>query len=371
MAFAEKTSAGRFRGRYRNAGTLFSTATFTTKGEAKRAAAEQELLISKGEWVDPRFPVPIVTDPLFGTYATEVMDARVIASATRTRDAYHLKHLLPTFRNHTVGSITRTDVQAFINSLRDNGSAARTVRDTYGVMRLIMQEAEISEIITRSPCHHIRLPRIDHIEKKFLTVREVETLADCTDARYRGLIFVCAYLGLRWEEVAALKRARVNILKREVLIAAAIERDGNAFCYTENLKTPAARRTLEMPTFLATMLEHQLRDCGEFLFGAPTGGHLHYHNWRKRFWLPAVERAGLAPLGVHALRHTAAAILIDQGYHQIEVQQIMGHTKVQTTLDLYGHLYPKQSGARSDRLDQLRASVCGSDMEQSGSEVGE
>ena len=78
-----------------------------------------------------------------------------------------------------------------------------------------------------------------------------------------------------------------------------------------------------------------------------------------RFWLPAVKRAGLAPLGVHELRHTAAANMVDQGAHVISVQRRMGHTDVGTTLGLYGHLYPEQDDALTTWLDQIRESACG------------
>jgi hypothetical protein len=89
------------------------------------------------------------SQPLFTYYAVEVMDGRDISSATRTRDGYHLKnHILTGFDNRTLDSITRTDIQSFVNSLRDGGSAPRTVRDIYGIVRLIMKEAKISELIT-------------------------------------------------------------------------------------------------------------------------------------------------------------------------------------------------------------------------------
>jgi integrase len=91
------------------------------------------------------------------------------------------------------------------------------------------------------------------------------------------------------------------------------------------------------------------------VFSAPSGGHLHYHNWRKRFWLPAVARAGLAPLGVHELRHTAAAIMIDQNIREFELAKRMGHSNVSTTYNLYGHLYhDERDSDLAQKLDDVR-----------------
>ena len=49
------------------------------------------------------------------------------------------------------------------------------------------------------------------------------------------------------------------------------------------------------------------------MFPAPEGGYLHSTSCRRRFWTPAVERAGLVPLRLHALRHTCASLAIAAG----------------------------------------------------------
>jgi len=62
-------------------------------------------------------------------------------------------------------------------------------------------------------------------------------------------------------------------------------------------------------------------------------------------------------VGVHELRHTAAALMIDQGAHILSVQRRMGYKEVRTSLDLYGHLYPEQEVTLTRKLDQVRAYV--------------
>jgi integrase len=118
------------------------------------------------------------------------------------------------------------------------------------------------------------------------------------------------------------------------------------------------RRMVPVPGFLVKLLaEHLLATQSVFVFPAPRGDHLYYQSWRRRFWNPAVEASGLAPLTPHSLRHTAAALMIDQGANPVTVQRRLGHRDIRTTLQLYGHRFPEQDDILTARLEALRASV--------------
>ena len=95
-------------------------------------------------------------------------------------------------------------------------------------------------------------------------------------------------------------------------------------------------------------------DPGAFVFTAPEGGPLRVPAWRRRQWVPAVERAGLKPLRPHDLRHTAVALWIASGASPLEVSRRAGHTSTSFTLDRYGHLFPEADVEVAERLDALR-----------------
>ena len=52
------------------------------------------------------------------------------------------------------------------------------------------------------------------------------------------------------------------------------------------------------------------------------------------------KKNGKAKFGIHALRHAAASLFIEQGFMPKRVQTIMGHSSIQMTFDTYGHLFP-------------------------------
>ena len=76
-----------------------------------------------------------------------------------------------------------------------------------------------------------------------------------------------------------------------------------------------------------------------------------HSNFRSRVWLPALRTTGLSEIRVHDLRLTAATFLIAEGAHPLAVKTHLGHSSIQVTMDVYGHLYPSELEELADRLD--------------------
>ena len=95
----------------------------------------------------------------------------------------------------------------------------------------------------------------------------------------------------------------------------------------------------------------------DWLFAGPHCGALTAHNWRERVWHPAVKSAGLAdPQPTpHALRHTAVALWIAAGVVEpLELSSYAGHSSVQVTYSVYGHLLPHDAEPVRAALEAIR-----------------
>jgi len=171
------------------------------------------------------------------------------------------------------------------------------------------------------------------------------------------LVHAGGYLGPRWGELAGLKRQHVDFLHSQVRIVGSLERVGSSFRYVEETKTLSGKRTIPAPPFLIERLARhlELAPASEFVFPSPTGEPLHYGNFRKRVWKPAVDAAGVGPFTPHGLRHSAAALWIAQGANPVTIQRRMGHKDVRTSLQVYGHLLPEQDDMLTARMEDLRA----------------
>jgi integrase len=92
-------------------------------------------------------------------------------------------------------------------------------------------------------------------------------------------------------------------------------------------------------------------DPQALLFTSPEGAPLRHSTFRQRRWLPALERAGVAPVGIHVLRHSATAAMIAAGASPKAVQTVLGHASAAFTLTVYGHLFDADLDDLANRLD--------------------
>ena len=92
-----------------------------------------------------------------------------------------------------------------------------------------------------------------------------------------------------------LKRERLDLLRRQVRIVGTLEEIHGVPEYVEETKSSASRRMLTIPAFLTEILAAHLQQGpgGVFVFTAKEGGLLRRSNFRRRYWKPALERAGL------------------------------------------------------------------------------
>ena len=199
-----------------------------------------------------------------GEWNTRVQEGRVnLAPSTQDSDGSVIRSLiLPSFEHAVLSAIEPGDVRAWVAELVAAGYSPSTIRRAYTLLQLALELAVEDGRLAPSPCRRISLPRIEQSEKRFLSIEEVEHLAEAIRPRYRTFVLAGAYTGLRPGELATLRIDRLDLLRRQLRVE-------------EPLKTPAARRTVNLPSFLAEELAAHLATYpgqDRFVFSAPEGG---------------------------------------------------------------------------------------------------
>jgi integrase len=200
------------------------------------------------------------------------------------------------------------------------------------------------------------VPPVRETRSQNLTPADVGAIAAATPVEYRPMVWLGAQLGLRWSEVAGLRVARLDLLRRTVTVAEAVTRDARGRPVFGAPKSTAGTRTIAMPASLADTLAEHLAQLGataadseRLVFEAPEGGPLRYSNWRRRVWQPACARAGLGALtrdaegkteryrgpGFHDLRRANATGLVLAGVDLKTAQTRLGHSDPRLTIGLY------------------------------------
>jgi integrase len=252
--------------------------------------------------------------------------------------------------------ISRGDVDRQTRDLDFFGPTPATTVKAVHILSKIMRAAVQARLLPASPCEGIRLPRIERREMRFLNAGEVDALSDAIHPRYRAVVLLAAYGGLRAGELFDLRAKRVDPLRRTVTIAETVV-DVGGHLHFGPPKTKAGCRIVPLPRVAAEPLTAHLqtyaRKPEDLVFAAPDGGPVQLNVWRQRFWVPAVRSAGLVHLLPHDLRHTAVALWIAAGANPKDVATRAGHSSVSFTLDRYGHLLPGSEQRLNDALDDL------------------
>src|SRR6266542_1952666 len=153
------------------------------------------------------------------------------------------------------------------------------------------------------------------------------------------MVLTMAWCGLRFGEVAALRRTDVDMHRGRLTVSRALSEVRGQI--TEGQTKTGKTRPVTMPKVVVSALtEHLGRHPGNLIFTAPDGGYIRRTNWRRRVWVPALAAAGLSGVRPHDLRHFGAAVAIAAGAHPRAIMERLGHSSISTTLNVYGHLFP-------------------------------
>jgi integrase len=327
------------------------SASFARKSDALAFRDGTRTDIRRGVWVDPD-----AGRERFEAYAAKWFEGTAhLRAGTREKIAGHLRnHILPEFREARVGDIRPVDTRAWVSRMAASSMAPATVGSVYRTFSKIMKTAAIEDLIVRSPCLGVEIPRDDrHEEMHFLSPEDIDRVADAIDPRYRALIYTAAYTGARWGELAGVRVERVNLLRGSVDIVETLA-EINGHLIVQGTKTGAIRK-VSMPRFLAEMLGEHIgtypSESG-YVFTSAEGMPLRRRNFYRRHYKPAVLATGLDPaLRFHDLRHTHVALLIAQGAHAKEIADRLGHSSPVVTMRTYAHVLPSLEERLRDGLD--------------------
>jgi len=119
-----------------------------------------------------------------------------------------------------------------------------------------------------------------------------------------------------------------------------------------------AERSVALTRSLADALETHLakrvgRRRDALVFTSEKGHPLRYSNFRREVWNPAVRSANVPKIGMHVLRHSAAAAMIRAGASPKALQVILGHQSAGFTLSVYGHVFEQDVAALAERLEEV------------------
>ena len=265
------------------------------------------------------------------------------------------------FGHLRVDSITRGQIQAFVDDMAKNGKNMKTGKPLsrksivhhLNFLSDVFNYALRFDMIDSNPCNHIFVPKGEKKEKEIYTVEEMKQLFKLVNQyaplKYKAFLTLAVYSGFRNGELMGLEWKDVDWENNVISVRRTSNytvTDGN---YTDTPKTKSSIRSLKLPQqvfdVLSELRESQLKNKenhgtkwidSDRLFVTEIGKPLHRgspYKWQREF----TERHGMRFCDIHSLRHFNATVLINAGVDTATVSSALGHSNISTTTNIYFH----------------------------------
>jgi len=322
-----------------------------TKDAAKQAERDHVARIQRGETIPE--PSPERKEISFREFAREFMDTYAKTnnkpSEQKNKQLILDAHLLPALGDLEIAAIRSREIEALKASLLDGSRSRKTVNNVLAVLGKLLRYANELELLERVP--RIRMLKVEKQRFRFLDFEEYEALLNVAkqEPQWYAAILLGGDAGLRLGEIRALQWDDFDRRTDRITIGRALWQSIEGTTKGWNL------RTIPLTPRLASALRELRHLRGPYVLADVDGRPLTMEVMRWN--LPRLcRRAGIRPIGWHALRHTFCSHLALRGAAARVIQELAGHSSLMTTLR-YMHLVPGATDEAIALLNDRRGEI--------------
>ena len=321
-------------------------------------------------------------------WMTEIVRPNLAPATAANYDMFARLYIVPDLGKKRLDKLTVRDVQTWLNGLRtrcqccaqekdaardkprccaigrccNQIASDRTIRDAWATLRIILGNAVREEVLARNVAGLVRTPASRSRKAKPWTVEEarrfLESAKSDSDPLYAAYVLILV-LGLRRGEVLGLPWTEVDLDGGELHISWQLQRIAGKLLHRET-KTETSDAPLPLPDICVTALkmrqEEQARwkktageawQGGKLVFGTRFGTALEPRNFHRQF-KARCRKANVRSVPVHTTRRTCASLLVAMDVHPRVVMQILRHSQIAVTMNIYSEVIS------SDTRDALK-----------------
>lgn len=329
--------------------------TFTTKADGTRWLSTVEADLHRGDDLDPAG-----RSTRLGPYARTWLAAKTdLRPHTIELYGYLLdSHVLPSLGDMPLGRITTATVRDWNSTIRSGSISDTTAAKAYRLLRQIMQAAVDDRLIRENPCR-LKGAATEHSrERQIPTLEEVARLADAISPRFRAMVLLAGFAGLRKGECFGLVRRNLDLDgdPPTVTVERSIVQTNTQGMIVQAPKTDAGVRTLALPELLCDELRTHLdryvgADADTLVFTMERSGDTPTKVMWRTIWNQARTDAGVS-CTFHDLRHVAGTLNATAGATIKEAMARLGHASPVAALR-YQHAVASRDAEIAGGVDRL------------------
>jgi integrase len=263
-------------------------------------------------------------------------------------------HIAPLIGNVKLARLSTPAIEAYRDALLKKGSRA-LARKVLASLKSILGEAQRRGLVAHNAAQPVKIDVKKRDQRKLVIGRDIPSKAEVQNilataaGRWRPLFVTATFTGMRASELRGLDWGNVDFERKVIHV----RQRANLWGEIGAPKSAAGEREIPMAPMVVNVLREWQLACprgkdGQLGFVFPNGaGNVEAHsNIATRGFSALQQEAGIlnpngrAKYGPHALRHFFASWAIEQGFSPKRLQVLLGHSSIQMTFDVYGHLFP-------------------------------
>ena len=255
------------------------------------------------------------------------------------------------FDDTPILSVTAQEINIFINSLIAKGYYKKTIATHKNILNMIFSYAVLNGYIKYNPVNDVRLPQnLPKKQRQMPTTNEIKEVSKHYE-NFDLLPYFLLNTGCRKSEALAITDKDIDFENKIIKIRNHVIHDGNTPIYEPVLKTESAERDIILLDRLAKVLPHNFKG---FLFSMNNDGKkpLTKSAFAKR-WKKYCETYNLN-ITAHQLRHGYATMLFEAGIDVKDAQELMGHSDINLTRQIYTHIRSERKKETADKLNNFQ-----------------
>ncbi|WP_434302627.1 tyrosine-type recombinase/integrase [Clostridium botulinum] len=320
----------------------------------------------------------IVLGELMHSWLFEIMKNKLKASSfQRYEGLYRLYVKNSELYGVKLDTLKSIQLQRYYNELNKSGKSSNVIKTLNKFLKTFFKYAIEEGYLLKNPCNNIVIPGINKANKKdieIFTNKEIDLLKKYLKGhRLEPLILLALGTGLRRGELLGLNWGNVDTKKGLIHVVETIKRvaiinEDESKKWKIIKQTPKSKssiRSVPIPSNLIKLFDKQSKikkadklKCGnyyndtDYVFTTNTGLPINENNFSKSY-TSILKNAGIKHKKFHALRHTYATKLFERNVPLKTVQELLGHSDISTTADIYTHVMPAQKTSATERLNDL------------------
>lgn len=284
------------------------------------------------------------------------------------------RHLIPGLGNVLLPQLRPEMIQRYITDKLSHGRVngqggltAQTVRHHIVCLHTALQNAVKMGMLIRNPVDAVTIPRAERHEMHTMNESDIHIFLEMArPTQYHALFYTALFTGMRRSELLALRWKDIDLMLLQISVSRTLHQIRGGQTIIRQPKTEKSRRVVALTPSTADLLsehhesQNRLRESlgypkltdDDLVFcqydGKPLLPNTITHNWIK-----LVRRSGLKGIRLHDARHTHASLMLKQGVHPKIVQERLGHSSIQVTLDTYSHVAPGLQQSAAETFDSI------------------